>query len=74
MSPKVEHHFDFGSPNAYCAHKMIPAIQQRTGVTFNYVPVLLGGVFKLTNNMRRWSSSRASRTSWSTSASRPSAS
>jgi 2-hydroxychromene-2-carboxylate isomerase len=48
--PKVEFHFDFGSPNAYFAHKLIPAIEQRTGATFRYVPVLLGGVFKLTNN------------------------
>jgi len=44
--PKVEFHFDFGSPNAYFAHKLIPAIEQRTGATFRYVPVLLGGVFK----------------------------
>jgi len=50
MMPKVEFHFDFGSPNAYFAHAIIPAIEKRTGATFNYVPVLLGGVFKLTNN------------------------
>ena len=50
MSPKVEFHFDFGSPNAYIAHKLIPGIEQRTGATFVYVPVLLGGVFKLTGN------------------------
>src|SRR6059058_1748445 len=47
---KVEFHFDFGSPNAYLSHLVIPAIEQRTGVKFEYVPVLLGGVFKLTNN------------------------
>jgi len=47
---KVEFHFDFGSPNAYLAHLVIPAIAQRTGAKFEYVPVLLGGVFKLTNN------------------------
>jgi 2-hydroxychromene-2-carboxylate isomerase len=29
---------------------VIPRIEQRTGVKFAYVPVLLGGVFKLTNN------------------------
>jgi len=51
MIPKVEFHFDFGSPNAYFAHAIIPAIEKRTGATFNYVPVLLGGVFKLTNNL-----------------------
>ncbi len=48
--PRFEFHFDFGSPNAYLAHKVIPAICQRTGVDCDYVPVLLGGVFKLTGN------------------------
>src|SRR3984957_18914704 len=47
---KVQFHFDFGSPNAYLSHKVIPAIEQRTGVRFTYVPVLLGGVFKMTGN------------------------
>ena len=50
MTPKVEFHFDFGSPNAYFSHRVIPGIEQRTGVKFTYVPILLGGVFKLTNN------------------------
>jgi 2-hydroxychromene-2-carboxylate isomerase len=48
--PRVEHHFDFGSPNCYCAHRVIGAIEQRTGAKFVYVPILLGGVFKATNN------------------------
>ncbi len=47
---KVEFHFDFGSPNAYLSHLVIPEIEKRTGIKFSYVPVLLGGVFKLTNN------------------------
>jgi 2-hydroxychromene-2-carboxylate isomerase len=47
---KVEFHFDLGSPNAYLSHLVIPAIEKRTGVKFEYVPILLGGVFKLTNN------------------------
>lgn len=46
----VEFHFDFGSPNAYLSHKVIPEVEARTGVTFTYVPVLLGGVFKATGN------------------------
>ena len=46
----MEFHFDFGSPNAYLSHLVIPEIEKRTGVKFEYVPVLLGGVFKLTNN------------------------
>lgn len=48
--PRIEFHFDFGSPNAYLAHRVIPAIEARTGATFEYVPVLLGGVFKATGN------------------------
>jgi len=47
---RVEFHFDFGSPNAYLSHLIIPNIEQRTGAKFVYVPILLGGVFKLTNN------------------------
>src|ERR1700689_1166049 len=42
--------FDFGSPNAYFAHKVIPGIEARTGAKFDYEPVLLGGLFKLTGN------------------------
>ena len=45
-----EFHFDFGSPNAYFSHKLIPSITERTGVDCTYFPVLLGGIFKLTNN------------------------
>ena len=47
---KVQFLFDFGSPNAYLAELVIPEIERRTGVKFEYVPVLLGGIFKLTNN------------------------
>jgi 2-hydroxychromene-2-carboxylate isomerase len=47
---EIEFHFDFGSPNAYLAHRAIPDIERRTGARFRYVPVLLGGVFKATNN------------------------
>lgn len=47
---KPEFHFDFGSPNAYLSHRALPQIEQRTGVRFQYVPVLLGGLFKLASN------------------------
>jgi 2-hydroxychromene-2-carboxylate isomerase len=46
----VRFYFDFGSPNAYLSHKVIPAIEARTGQSFEYVPILLGGLFKLTGN------------------------
>jgi 2-hydroxychromene-2-carboxylate isomerase len=42
--------FDFGSPNAFLSHEAIPAIENRIGVKFEYVPILLGGIFKATNN------------------------
>jgi 2-hydroxychromene-2-carboxylate isomerase len=47
---QVEFHFDFGSPNAYLSHLVVPEIEKRTGAKFVYVPVLLGGIFKLTGN------------------------
>lgn len=47
---KVEFLFDFGSPNAYLAELVIPSIERRTDVKFEYVPVLLGGIFKATGN------------------------
>ncbi|WP_420133504.1 2-hydroxychromene-2-carboxylate isomerase [Rhodopseudomonas sp.] len=49
-TPAPQFLFDFGSPNAFLAHEAIPAIEQRIGTRFEYVPVLLGGIFKATNN------------------------
>ncbi|MCP9628237.1 2-hydroxychromene-2-carboxylate isomerase [Rhodopseudomonas palustris] len=49
-TPAPQFLFDFGSPNAFLAHEAIPAIEQRIGAKFEYVPVLLGGIFKATNN------------------------
>ncbi len=46
----VQFLFDFGSPNAYLCHQVIPSIVARTGAVFDYVPILLGGLFKLANN------------------------
>ena len=51
MSPTAPQFlFDFGSPNAFLSHEAIPAIERRSGVKFEYVPILLGGIFKATNN------------------------
>lgn len=47
---KPEFIFDIGSPNAYFAHRVIPSIEARTGVKFDYAPCLLGGIFKATGN------------------------
>jgi 2-hydroxychromene-2-carboxylate isomerase len=45
----VEFHFDVGSP-AYLSHLVIPEIEKRTDAKCEYDPILLGGVFKMTNN------------------------
>ena len=50
MSSAPQFLFDVGSPNAFLSHEAIPAIEKRTGVKFDYVPILLGGIFKATNN------------------------
>ena len=50
MSSNPQFMFDFGSPNAFLSHEAIPAIEKRTGVKFEYIPILLGGIFKATNN------------------------
>jgi 2-hydroxychromene-2-carboxylate isomerase len=48
--PAPQFLFDVGSPNAFLSHEAIPAVEKRTGVRFEYVPILLGGIFKATNN------------------------
>jgi len=50
LSTNPQFMFDFGSPNAYLSHEAIPAIEKRAHVKFEYVPILLGGIFKSTNN------------------------
>jgi len=48
--PKLEFVFDFASPNAYYCCKVLPGILERTGAELEIVPVLLGGLFKITGN------------------------
>ncbi len=50
MAPTLDFYFDFGSPNAYLAYKVLPTIEQRMGAKFNLKPALLGGIFKATGN------------------------
>jgi 2-hydroxychromene-2-carboxylate isomerase len=47
----VEFYYDFSSPNAYLVHKVLPLITERYGAKLIWKPVLLGGVFKSTNNL-----------------------
>jgi 2-hydroxychromene-2-carboxylate isomerase len=50
MPKSFEFLFDFGGPNSYLAYKVLPELCERTGAEIIYVPILLGGLFKLTNN------------------------
>ena len=50
MSKTVDFIFDFGSPNAYLAWKVLPGIAARSNAQVNLIPCLLGGLFKLTGN------------------------
>ena len=47
---KVDFIFDVASPNMYFCHKLIPDFKARTGVEFEYIPCLLGGIMKLSGN------------------------
>ncbi len=42
--------FDVGGPNGYLVHRVLPAFCAEHGATAEYVPVLLGGLFKATGN------------------------
>ena len=50
MSRTVEFYFDFGSPTAYLAYRRLRQLAQAYGLTIEYRPILLGGVFKATGN------------------------
>lgn len=47
---KIDFYFDFASPNGYLSLKALKNYQDEIGFDINYIPVLLGGIFKLTNN------------------------
>ena len=46
----VDFIFDFASPNAYLCHKAIIQLEKNHDIKFNYIPCLLGGIMKLSNN------------------------
>lgn len=50
MSGKVEFLFDFASPNAYLSYHVLREVADRQSAELALTPVLLGGLFKLTNN------------------------
>ncbi len=46
----VDFIFDFASPNAYLCHKAIQNLEKTHDIKFKYIPCLLGGIMKLSNN------------------------
>jgi 2-hydroxychromene-2-carboxylate isomerase len=50
MSKTVDFIFDVASPNAYFVHQVLPDFAARTSATINYIPCLLGGIFRATGN------------------------
>ncbi len=50
MSKTVEFYFDFGSPTSYLAFYRLRQLADQYSATIDYRPVLLGGLFKATNN------------------------
>ena len=50
MTKTIDFIFDFGSPNAYLAYRLLPDLLNRTGANLNIIPCLLGGIFKATGN------------------------
>ena len=50
MSSSIEFLFDFASPNAYLSYHVLSEVAERNGSALTLTPVLLGGLFKLTNN------------------------
>ncbi len=51
MSKTIEFYFDFGSPTAYLAYKRLKQLEQQYSCVIEYKPVLLGALFRATNNV-----------------------
>ena len=54
MTKTIDFYHDLASPNAYFSNRVLPGIAKKHGAEINYIPVLLGGVFKATNNQAPW--------------------
>ncbi|NOD75424.1 MULTISPECIES: 2-hydroxychromene-2-carboxylate isomerase [unclassified Ruegeria] len=50
MTQSIDFVYDFCSPNAFLAHKVLPDLAAQYDIEINYVPVLLPIVFKATHN------------------------
>ena len=51
MPGRLEFFYDYGSPYSYLADTRLEALQQRTSCELVYRPMLLGGVFKATQEL-----------------------
>ena len=47
---KLDFYFDFASPNAYFGFQVLKNFPKKYDCEINFKPVLLGGIFKSTNN------------------------
>jgi 2-hydroxychromene-2-carboxylate isomerase len=64
MTKSFDFIFDFAGPNGYLVHKVLPEFCTRAGAVANYIPCLLGGIMKATNNqppMMRYAETPAKR-------------
>lgn len=50
MAKPLEFFFDYVSPFSYLADTQLPALLAKTGASIIYKPILLGGIFKASNN------------------------
>jgi 2-hydroxychromene-2-carboxylate isomerase len=48
MTKSIDFYFDIISPYSYIAHKKIEKVTKEKNIVFNYKPILLGGLHKLT--------------------------
>ena len=47
MIKSIDLYFDFISPYSYLAHKKIKLLKEKKNITFDYKPILVGGLHKL---------------------------
>lgn len=48
---ELDFYFDFGSPASYLAYKRLRQLESKYDLVVNWIPMLLGGVFKATGNV-----------------------
>ena len=51
ITMELDFYFDFGSPASYLAYKRLRQLESKYDLVVNWIPMLLGGVFKATGNV-----------------------